>query len=149
MSDDKRTPGHPPIIKSVEELNEKIEEYFKSLLPKPIIVDGKAVETDKGHAAYTKAGKPSVVGLALFLGYATKQSIYDNIKNGKYSYSLKRAVSMIELATLENGMDEKIPQSLSIFLLKNFGYSDKPQDTQDDFSHDKSLLAGLMGGDDE
>ena len=144
MSDDKNKGGRPPIIATAEEMQRKVDEYFLSLIPKPIIVDGKALETEKGKVAYTKAKKPSVIGLALFLGYEDRMSFYDNIKKPQFSYILKRARSMVELGVLEGGMEEEIPQSLSIFLLKQFGYSDKPEKQEDDFSKDISILEGLM-----
>jgi hypothetical protein len=139
--------GHPPIIENAEEMQKKVEEYFTSLMPTPILdKDGRAIETDKGRVAYTKERKPSVVGLALFLGYESRQSFYDNIKKEEFSYILKRARSKVELGVLDNGMDEKIPQSLTIFLLKQFGYSDKPEQVKANFDEDISILDKLVNG---
>lgn len=148
MSKEKNPGGAPPLIDDPEEMARKIEEYFLSLLPKPITQEGTVLTTDKGQIAYTREKKPSVVGLALFLGYESRQSFYDNVKKEKFSYILKRARSRVELEVLDGGMDEKIPQSLTIFLLKQFGYSDKPEQQKADFEGDKSMLDKLVNGED-
>lgn len=150
MSDDnKRGVGQPPIIKSPQEMEDKINEYFKSLLPQPLLDNnGNVLKTKSGELAFSKERKPSVVGMALYLGYESRQSFYDNIKKPEYSYILKRARSKVELGVLDGGMDDEIPQALTIFLLKQFGYSDKPREEEkDNFRKDKSILSALLGGD--
>ena len=88
--------GRPPVFKSAKDMQEKIEEYFKD---EPIL---------------------TMTGLALHLGFASRQSMYDYEKNDKYSYTIKRAKSLIELSYEK---DIKMGEGTAghIFALKNFG----------------------------
>lgn len=90
--------GHPPIYKDVDSLIEKINEYFDL------------------------EGKKTTCELALFLGFASRQSLYDYKGNPEYSYIIKRA-----LLVIENGYEERLTESNatgSIFALKNMGWKD-------------------------
>lgn len=95
--------GRPRIYQSVEELDEAIESYFNP--------DGK------------KLDKPTVTGLALHLGFADKTTLYEYRDRPEYSYSIKRALTMIEqyheLGLTENNFGGRI------FALKNMGWKDK------------------------
>lgn len=99
-------------FKTVEELEEAIESYFK--------------KCDDEETPYT------VTGLALDLGFLSRQSIYDYAygKVGQenselYSYTTKKA-----LLKVENYAEKKLYSNHStgaIFALKNRGWSDKHQ----------------------
>lgn len=68
---------------------------------------------------------PTISGLALFLGFESRQSFYDYEKNEIHSYTIKRARLRIE-----NSYEESLRKhgrSGDIFALKNFGW----KDTQD------------------
>lgn len=69
--------------------------------------------------------RPTVTGLALFLGFASKQSLYDYEKNEKFSYPIKRALTMIE-CELEKRLENQSVSGI-IFALKNMGWTDKVQ----------------------
>ena len=97
--------GQPPKYKSSEEMQEIIEEYFE------------ISKNDKEPLTIT--------GLALHLGFESRQSIYDYEKNGEYSYTIKRARLKIE-----NFAEKKlfgISPTGAIFALKNFGWRDKQE----------------------
>tara|TARA_R110000868_G_scaffold172508_1_gene408377 strand:- start:807 stop:1154 length:348 start_codon:yes stop_codon:yes gene_type:complete len=91
--------GKPPIIKSAEEMQSKIDKYF-------------ANET---HLTIT--------GLALSLGFESRQSIYDYEKNGEYSYIIKTARLRVENAYEIALMSHS--SSGAIFALKNMNWSDR------------------------
>ena len=67
--------------------------------------------------------KPTVTGLAYFLGFESRQSMYDYQKRDSSSYTIKRAVLRIEEkheANLFGGQSTG-----SIFWLKNRDWTDK------------------------
>lgn len=70
-----------------------------------------------------KETRPTVTGLALYLGFASKQSIYDYEKDEKFSYPIKRALTMIE-NELEARLSGNNVAGI-IFALKNMGWKDK------------------------
>ena len=114
--------GQPPYYKSPDELETKILEYFNNC------PDLKAVKLKDSEGAEYIDYKPcpTVTGLALFLGFCDKQSLYDYQSRSEYSYLIKKARTMIERKheqNLDNGQCTG-----AIFALKNMGWKDKPDD---------------------
>lgn len=98
--------GKPPKFKNKEDLISKIKEYFDNCIKKG-------------------SERPTITGLALFLGFASRQSIYDYAKNTEYSYSIKRAILVIENEYEIRLTDDKV--SGVIFALKNMDWTDKQE----------------------
>lgn len=70
-----------------------------------------------------KNERPTVTGLALFLGFASKQSLYDYEKQEEFSYPIKKSLTKIENA-LEKKLDQQAVTGI-IFALKNMGWTDR------------------------
>jgi len=132
---EKRGRGKPRINETDEILAEKIEQYFKDHEPKPVMIqtideDGEEVET----VATDKYGKPifiedppTVAGLAYYLGYESRQSMYDlRQRKDNYSYLIKRAILKIE-SNHEKNLSVKDKPTGSIFFLKNHNWADKQE----------------------
>lgn len=100
---------NPPKYDSPEQMREKLTEYFD--------------ECDKKQAI------PSIAGMALFLGFADKQSIYDYEKrkvdrDTGYACLLKKARLVIE-SVLNDSTMSKSSATGAIFRLKcNYGYKE-------------------------
>lgn len=123
--------GRPPVFKSVQDLQNKIDEYFFFIQGEYDEVDG---VDEIGNATTVKnysrnAENPSLTGLALYLGFESRQSVYDYEKNGDFSYTIKRARLRVECA-YEQALLSKNSTG-AIFALKNFGWSDKLDVTSD------------------
>lgn len=127
----KHAGGRPPHFDSTDEMNLEVEKYF-------ILIDGEYHEEeqevyDKNRRDFTKQRvivwdrkpePPTITGLSLFLGFASRQSMYDyEKKNEEFSYAIKRARSRIECA-YEKALWGDNPTG-PIFALKQFGWSDK------------------------
>lgn len=67
----------------------------------------------------------TVVGMALFLGFACRDSLYDyqTDRGEAFARVIKKGRAMVERATLEKAM--KTNGAGAIFYLKNLGYSDR------------------------
>ena len=128
--------GRPPKYTSVKKLQDKIVEYFniyqnldnleeqenQTEQVKKYLKE-KANKKTIGKSIYGKS--PTITGLTLFLGYASRQSFYDNIKNEKFSYILNKALLFIE-----SNYEEQLTKSNCtgiIFALKNMGWTDKQE----------------------
>jgi len=85
-----------------DEIDAKVDEYFAS-----------------------HPDKPTVTGLALFLGFESRQSLYDYQKRDESSYRVKRAISRIEEVHEQRLYEAQATGS--IFWLKNRGWSDKSE----------------------
>ena len=119
--------GCPPHYKTQKQLQDKIDEYFK-------YVNGEfkdVAKRDEEGNLYTERicirepESHSITGLALFLGFDSRQSVYDYEKKGEFSYTIKRA-----RLTVENAYEKALLSRNStgaIFALKNFGWTDKQE----------------------
>jgi len=107
--------GRPPIFSSVQELQAKVDEYFETGMRKKTM--------------YTKDGipyevpVPTITGLALFLGFASRQSLYDLETRPDFSYTIKKARTFIEREYEELLQSGNVTGA--IFALKNMGWQDK------------------------
>ena len=93
--------GRPPKYKSPEELLERCVKYFDS-----------SIEVGE---------KITITGLALFLGFESRQSLHDYKENEVFSYVIKRAMLVVENSYELSG------NNFDIFALKNMGWSDKQE----------------------
>lgn len=95
------TNGRPPKFNTAEEVEIKCAEYFQNC------------EDEKSKATIT--------GLALFLGFESRQSIHDYKDNEVFSYVIKRAMLAVENSYETSG------SAFDIFALKNMGWKDKTE----------------------
>lgn len=93
--------GRPPKYETPEELQKKCTEYFES-----------AIKLEE---------KITITGLALFLGFDSRQSLYDYKEKKAFSYIIKNA-----MLTVENSYESK-GTNFDIFALKNMGWTDKQE----------------------
>jgi len=107
------TNGRPPKYESDKVMVVKINEYFDGLL-------------DEEQEEYIK--RPTMTGLALYLGFASRQSMYDYVKQEDFSYIITRAQQIIAMSYEE--MLYTKTSAGAIFALKNMGWDDKTIITQ-------------------
>lgn len=95
--------GRPRLVESPEEFAEKAAEYFEECADDEVPV--------------------TITGLALSLGFESRQSFYDYEKRPDFSYVVKRARLTVE-HSYEARLAEPKPTG-AIFALKNMGWSDR------------------------
>ena len=123
------TIGRPPKFETPDLLFEKCRQYFATCKPEPLTFPG---EDGKPLIVLDKAGKPTMIdhkptlaGLALFLGFASRQSIYDlRDKSDAFAYVIKSAMTQIEGEHEENLFTSANGGS-KFWLTNNARYSDK------------------------
>lgn len=95
--------GRPPIWKTADELQEKIDEYF----------------------SYCKDNDetPNIAGLAYFCG-VSRETIYNYSEKDQFFDTLKKARDYVMYRMESRAIDGGAPAG-TIFLLKNYGYSDR------------------------
>jgi DNA-packaging protein gp3 len=106
--------GRPSLFNSPEELQKTIDDYFEFCKPK--IEDGQLLSF---------GDKVTITGLALYLGFESRQSFYDYERHEEFSYIIKRARLRVE-SEYEKNLQSKNPTG-SIFALKNMGWQDKQE----------------------
>lgn len=116
--------GRPRKYETAEALEQAIEDYFNPVVSTKINTKCGPEELP----AITERElnpNPTITGLALHLGFESRQSFYDYEKEGEFSYAIKRA-----RLTIESKYEEKLYGQActgAIFALKNFGWHDKTQ----------------------
>ena len=128
MEDKKHAGGRPPLFKDASELEKRIEDYFQKCQPEILKDQNGDMIISKSGLPAVKLNPPTITGLALYLGFCSRQSIYDyENRNDEFSYIIKRARLMCENFIEENAYSGNIPPAPAIFALKNYGW----KDTQD------------------
>ena len=119
--------GRPPNFERVEEIQNSIDEYFVYIEGEfhLVTVSPKEGEPYKEKVWDRPPEYPSITGLAFYLGFASRQSLYDYEERGDFSYTIKRARLKIE-ASYEQGLNRTSPTG-AIFALKNFGWTDRSE----------------------
>lgn len=107
--------------RSLKKLQAAIDEYFETGLTARTFLTG--VDPYKKEITIRV---PTITGLALFLGFASRQSIYDYEKDGRFSYIIKRARLKVEV-NYEEMLQLNTVASGPIFALKNMGWTDKTE----------------------
>jgi len=95
--------GRPPKYETPEQLETKILEYFTS------------IDTETGNY-------PTVTGLALFLGFCSRQGLYEYRDKDEFSDLVKRALTVVE-SHYETRLNSGAPTG-AIFALKNMNWKD-------------------------
>lgn len=137
-ADNKFSPGRKPVYKNPEELASKLLEYFEWIQGEFIIEHKVTTKTTgKGKDAVTITESepvkiwvrypehPTMTGLAVFLGFESRQSLYDYAKKPRFSYSIKKALLEVEYNYEKSLNGDKVIGI--IFALKNMGWTDKTE----------------------
>lgn len=95
------SPGRPPIWDDPEAFSKAVDEYFQN-------------ETN-----------PKWSGLALHLGFESRQSLWEYAKKDGFSLPVKKALLRIEQSYEDNLLTKNATGA--IFALKNFGWKDKQE----------------------
>lgn len=98
--------GRPRHYETPEELQAAVDGYFTH------------IEEKKEPA--------TVTGLALHIGFESRQSIYDYEEDGQFSYIIKNARLRVE-CEYEKRLSASQSPTGAIFALKNMGWKDKTE----------------------
>jgi hypothetical protein len=112
--------GRPPTYSSVEEIDKAIQDYFENGIKIKTVVIGKAP-----NQTAIEVPVPTITGLVLHLGFESRQSFYDYEEKPEFSYTIKRARTLIEKEYEE--MLQIGNTTGAIFALKNMGWKDKSE----------------------
>jgi len=115
--------GRPPIYETPEQLEAAIEDYFNPMTYEDVKKTRSG--TLKAEAGRKQREKVTITGLALHLGFESRQSFYDYEEKPEFSYIIKRARLRVEM-----GYEERLADpgcTGAIFALKNMGWKDKSE----------------------
>ena len=125
--------GRHPMYKSKQEIQEKINKYFKEC-------EGKVLEDKDGNPILNKYGgviiigskPPTITGLALALGFASRQALLNYQDREEFNDTITRAKSRVEQYAEERLFDRDGSNGAQFSLKNNFNgwNADKKEENQ-------------------
>lgn len=142
----KKTVGRPPRYESREQIEELIEQYFESC-------EGKILKDSAGDPVFNKFGQPVIVnqrpptvtGLALALGFSSRQALLNYQGKKEFNDTITRAKSRIEQYAEERLFDRDGANGAKFSLSNNFkGWSEKQEVEVGSLTAEKIKLDDLI-----
>lgn len=121
--------GRPPMYKTKEEIQEKIDAYFEEC-------KGTILKNEAGEIVYNKYGMPiiinerplTVTGLALALGFTSRQALLNYQDKQEFVDTITRAKAVVERYAEERLFDKDGANGAKFSLANNFeGWKEKQQ----------------------
>lgn len=141
-----KRPGRPPAYKTPEEMQEKIDEYFTRCAGEMLRDDNGDPVCDKwGQPVFVNVRPPTVTGLALALGFTTRQALLNYQAKPRFVDTITRAKSRCEEYAESRLYDRNGARGAMFSLTNNFkGWSNNPQPHEDSeaLKKAKELLEG-------
>jgi hypothetical protein len=125
--------GRPRKYKNSDEMQEAIDQYFDKCEGNPLLDDdGKAVLNKWGHPIILDRRPPTVTGLALALGFNSRQALLNYQARSKaFNDTLTRAKSRCEEYAETRLYDKDGSNGAKFSLANNFkGWSEHPETQQ-------------------
>ena len=121
-----------PFYKTPEEMQEVIDKYFLQCQGKPFLDENGEVLRDKyGEIILQDAKPPTVTGLALALGFTSRQALLNYQAKKAFVDTVTRAKSRVEEYTEERLFDREGQRGAEFSLTHNFKWIDKKDEEED------------------
>ncbi len=139
--------GRPPKYKNKEEIEEKIEKYFKDC-------EGHELTDEEGNTVYNKYGYPVIVdrkpltitGLALALGFASRQALLNYQGKQEFNDTITRAKTRVEQYAEERLFDKDGSSGAQFSLRNNFkGWNGEQEANEDTLQKLDEVLKNIGG----
>ena len=111
--------GRPPKYKTPEEMQKAIDKYFLDCPDSYDVIVG-------GEIGMVTVPCPTLTGLALYLGFCDRHSMYAYEEKKEFNNTIKRARAIM-VRIYESEVRFGRNTAGAIFMLKNFGYSDRQE----------------------
>lgn len=132
--------GMTPMYTSVEEIEGKIEQYFEDCKGYPLTDEkGKQVFNKFGSPIFIDVHPPTVTGLALALGFTSRQALLNYQAKPKFVDTITRAKARVEQYAEERLFDRDGSNGAQFSLRNNFKGWDADK-KNDDFGDGKITI---------
>lgn len=142
------TAGRKPKYTKISDMEKAVDDYFHDCEGHPLMdEDGNAITDKYGHAIIVGAHPPTVTGLALWLGFSTRQSLLDyQHKSDAFNNVIIRAKSRCEEYAERRLYDRQGANGAKFSLANNFKGWDSKTDNTEALSKLDEVLAKMIGG---
>jgi hypothetical protein len=118
--------GRPPMYKTVEEMQEKIDAYFEKCKGRVFEHNGEPVTDKYGMPIIIDAEPPTVTGLALALGFTSRQALLNYQDKKEFVDTVTRAKARVEHYAEMRLFDKDGANGAKFSLANNFeGWKEK------------------------
>lgn len=138
--------GRPPKYKNVEEIEDKIEQYFESCEGEPLTDDeGNQVFNKYGYPCWIKPPKPpTVTGLALALGFCCRRDLLNYQGKKEFCNTITRAKSRVEEYTESRLFDRDGSNGAQFSLRNNFrGWNGEQEKSKDEMKKLDEIIRNI------
>lgn len=127
MSEEKNKVGRPPFYNTAEEIQEKIDAYFESCKGlQQFYEDGSPIRDKYGYPIFYGTKPPTITGLALALGFTSRQALLNYQGKEEFVDTITRAKSRVERYAEERLFDKDGANGAKFALANNFvGWKEK------------------------
>ena len=126
-------PGRKPTFTSAEEIQTKVDQYFKDCLGTPFLDDdGRPMRDKFGEIIMMDARPPTVTGLALALGFHSRQSLLNYQAKPGFMDTITRAKMQVEEYCEMRLFDKDGQRGAQFSLEHNFRWARDNKDDSDD-----------------
>lgn len=128
MNDEKKV-GRPPKYKTKEEIQEKIDQYFEECKGTVVFdTEGNPLIDKYGEVVVKDKRPPTITGLALALGFNSRQALLNYQGRKKFNDTITRAKAIVEQYAEERLFDKDGANGAKFSLANNFeGWKEKQQ----------------------
>lgn len=121
--------GRPPMYKTAEEIQEKIDAYFEECKGRVLTDDDGRVVRDKYYMPIiVDARPPTITGLALALGFTSRQALLNYQAREEFVDTIMRAKAKVECYAEERLFDKDGANGAKFSLANNFeGWKEKKE----------------------
>lgn len=144
----KNSGGRPPKYKSVNEIEDLIDKFFEDCEGTPLInhKTGEPYFNKYGEPVIIGKHPPTVTGLALALGFNSRQSLLNYQDKPEFMDTITRAKSLIEQYNEERLYDRDGVNGAKFQLKNNFkGWAENPEPEAEKDKDDDGFIKALSG----
>lgn len=121
--------ARPKMYKTVKSMQEVIDQYFEQCQGRPLLDENGCVLTDKhGNPVMIGAVPPTITGLALALGFSSRQSLLNYQAEKGFLDAITRAKSRCEAYTEQRLFDKDGARGAEFSLKYNYRWEDPQQE---------------------
>ena len=124
----KHAGGRPPRWSSPEAMQKVIDKYFEDCEGSVLEVDGKMIFNKYGEPVFINRRPPTVTGLALALGFNSRQSLLNYKGKREFMDTISRAMANIEKYAEERLYDKDGQRGAEFTLKYNFRWKEPKAD---------------------
>lgn len=145
MTEEERKAGRPPKYKNKEEMQAKIDAYFEECKGRVLHdADGNPMTDKNGNLLRVDVKPLTITGLALALGFCSRQALLNYQAKGEFNDTILRAKAKVEQYAEERLFDKDGANGAKFSLANNFDGWKEKQHIEGSIDTSVSKLDGIL-----